>query len=294
MASKKSRHYPVVRSASMTPQGAANTVKVLQVDRELSKLNRRLYRQGRYYQVKIDIDNEASGQNFLVLALRDDWAVQKGFQMAYQQYLDNTMEERESMSSNIMSRWEDFRVDHGLNAQQIVSSLWDETIAPVALTSGEYTLSQVVDDSDTPRTFTWKPTALPTEYSILLEYDKVGDAQTTPNTASSSTAYTGLTGEKNDLTQQHLANAANAPPYDQNGVNSATPWVKIAELGATAGAQRLSTGFFNAPCGIVVIYSQGGNVADATFEVKAGDYKGVHAPSMVEVATVNRKRKVVK
>lgn len=295
MAKKKSRHYPVVRMASLSPQGAASSTKILLVDRELSKLNRRLYRSGRYYQVKIDIDHNESNHNYVVLALRDDWAVQKAFQTAYQTYLDNTMEERDAMSSNVISRWEDFRTDPGLaGAQSVVSSLWDETIAPVALTSGEFTLSQVVDDTDTTRTFTWKPVAGASEFSILSEYDKVSNAQTTPNTAFSGQAYSGLTGEQNDDTVAHLANAANAPPYEQTGVNTLTPWVKIAELGATAGAQRLSTGFFTAPCGFVVIYSTTGNVANATFEVKAGDYKGVHAPSMVEVATVNRKRKVVK
>jgi hypothetical protein len=129
---------------------------------------------------------------------------------------------------------------------------------------------------------------------MLLEYDKMSNAQTSPATASSLTPYGNLTGEDNDATRQHLVNAANFPPYDRDGVNRPTPWTKVAELGATGGAQRLSTGYFTAPCGIVVIYSQSGSVANATFEVKAGDYKGVHAPSMIEVATVNRKRKVVK
>jgi hypothetical protein len=92
----------------------------------------------------------------------------------------------------------------------------------------------------------------------------------------------------------HLQGAADNPPYDKNGVNAPTPWVKIAELGATGGAQRLSTGYFTAPCGFVVIYSTSGNVGNLTFEVKSGDYKGVHAPSMIEVASINRKRKVVK
>jgi len=267
---------------------------VLQVDRELSKLNRRLYRMGRNYQVKIDADVAEAG-NWLVLALRDDWAVQKAFQMAYQKYLDNTMEEREAMSSNVVSRWEDFRVDVGLTpAQTVVSSLWDETIAPVALTSGEFTLSQVVDDSGTSRTFTWSLPVGATEFNILSEYDKVSDAQTLPNTASSSTPYANLTGEDNDATRAHLANAANQPPYAQSTVNQLTPWTKVAELGSLAGAQRLSTGFFTAPCGIVILYSADGQIGNLNFEVKAGDYKGVHAPSMIEVATVNRKRKVVK
>ena len=276
------------------PGSAANNVKILHVDRELSKLNRRLYRSGRNYHVKIDIDHGESANNFVVLALRDDWAVQKGFQMAYQMYLDNTMEERERLNAEQVSRWEDFRVDHGLTAQQVVSSLWDETIAPVALDSGEFTLSTVVDDSNTQRTFTFKPVPLATEFGVLTEYDKTGNAQGSPSSAGAGTAYEALTGEDNPATRQHLQGAANEPPYDKTGVNAATPWVKIAELGGTAGVQKLSTGFFNAPCGFVVIYSTTGNVGNVMMEVRSGDYKGVHAPSMIEVASINRKRKVVK
>nr|AGA18365.1 hypothetical protein [uncultured marine virus] len=295
MAKKSSKHYPVVRHASIItkPGSISNNIKLLQVDQELSKLNRRLYRHGRYYQVKIDMDHAESATNYVVLALRDDWAVQKGFQIAYQQYLDNTLEERERMLAGQVSRWEDFRTDSGLTKQELVSSLWDETIAPVALDSGEFTLSRVVDDANTERTFTFKPVPAANEFGVLTEYDKMGNAQRSPS-AGASTAYQGLTGEDNDATRQHLENAANDPPYVKDGVNAATPWVKIAELGATAGAQRLSTGYFTAPCGFVVIYSTEGNVGNLTFEVKSGDYKGVHAPSMIEVATVNRKRKVVK
>jgi hypothetical protein len=294
MAKKNSR-YPVVRQASlMTKSGSApNFIKVLHVDRELSKLNRRLYRHGRYYQVKVDMDHMESGSNIVVLALRDDWAVQKGFQMAYQQYLDNTMEERERIAAGQVSRWEDFRTDSGLTRQELVSSLWDETIAPVALESGEFQLSKVVDDANTERTFTFSPVPSGTQFGVLGEYDKTGGAQTSPGTTA-DTAYAGLTGEDNAATRAHLQGAADNPPYDKNGVNAPTPWVKIAELGSTGGAQRLSTGFFTAPCGFVVIYSESVNVGNLTFEVKAGDYKGVHAPSMIEVATVNRKRKVVK
>ena len=294
MAKKKSKHYPVVRQASIMgkPGSASNTIKVLHIDRELSKLNRRLYRHGRRYQVKIDMDHAESGSNFVVLALRDDWAVEKGFQMAYQQYLDNTAEERERISAGQVSRWEDFRTDSGLTRQELVSSLWDETIAPVPLDSGEFSLSKVVDDSNTERTFTFAPVPAANQFGVLTEYDKTGGAQASPAT-SSDTAYAGLTGEDNAATRVHLQGAADNPPYDKNGVNAPTPWVKIAELGATGGAQRLSTGYFNAPCGFVVIYGTG-NVGNFTFEVKAGDYKGVHAPSMIEVATVDRKRKVVK
>jgi hypothetical protein len=45
---------------------------------------------------------------------------------------------------------------------------------------------------------------------------------------------------------------------------------------------------------LITGFTGAGETYPITFEAKSGDYKGVHAPSMVEVATVNRKRKVVK
>ena len=111
MAKKKSRHYPVVTKSPLSNGAAANTL--VDTARCLSVMNRRLYRFGRNYEVKIDLRNDHVGQ-VQVFALRDDWAVQKAFQMAYQEYLDNTMQERENLSSNMIARWEDFRVRDGL------------------------------------------------------------------------------------------------------------------------------------------------------------------------------------
>jgi hypothetical protein len=251
---------------------------------------------GRYYQVKIDADHSEVG-NISVYALRDDWAVQKAFQMAYQHYLDNTMDERERMGGNQVARWEDFRVESGIVADTIVSALVDNGLAPVALTSGEFELANVVDAAGTNRTFTWG-TPAGTQYGILQEYDKAADAQAQPSSFVLGTdgPYAGLESEIQAQTFENLERDGNLPPYDRAGVNALTPFVKIGELGSTAGAQSLSTGFFTAPCGIVLIEGPtvGWNPVNLTMTVKQGDYKGVHAPSMIEVASVNRKRKVVK
>lgn len=301
MAVKKSKkHYPVVRAAGLFNDGSQTTQnRVLHVDRELSKLNRRLYRQGRNYQVKIDCDHGETG-NIGVYALRDDWAVQKAYQMAFQAYLDNTMEEREQLSESQIARWQDFRVAAGVVGDGIVAALVDETLAPVRLTSGSFDLTQVVDETNVQRTFTFAPSPGGTEYGILVEYDKAANAPTVPTDLSGAPGtrgpYIGLNTQINAATMSDLQGEGANPPYDRTGVNAATPFVKIAELGSTGGTQKLSTGYFNAPCGIVLLAgpTSNWNPANLSMEVKAGQYKGVHAPAMVEMATVNRKRKVVK
>lgn len=298
MAKKKSgKHYPVVRGSPISSGAAANTL--VDMARNLSVLNRRLYRYGRNYSVKVDVRHDYAGAAIEVFALRDDWAVQKAFQMAYQNYLDNTMHEREAMSSNQIARWEDFRVRDGLSLSKNDARPVLHTVAGGAsiLTAGEFVNSEVVDNAGVERSFTWGNAAAD-RYSILAEYDKAGNAQAQPESAvtGANVPYGGIDANIDGETADNLENTGNLPPYDQDGVNATSPWVRIAVLGGTAGTQKLSSGFFTAPCGLVLLkgFSETGDAYSVEIEAKAGDYKGVHAPSMIEVATVNRKRKVVK
>ena len=84
-ASKKGSYYPTVRSSKLAHVLNALNIRILHVDRALSRLNRRLYRQSRYYSVKVDLDNDDVNQ-YRVFALRDDWAVQKSYRLAREAY----------------------------------------------------------------------------------------------------------------------------------------------------------------------------------------------------------------
>ena len=286
MPSKKAsqkKHYPVVRTSVVaTNGGAANTL--IDTARHLSVMNRRLYRYGRYYNVKVDIRNDTGGQ-ISVFALRDDWAVQKAFQVAYKQYLENSAEERSKLTSNQLARWEDFRIDDGLTLAKNdgVPVLHDVNNGGILLTQGEFKSTNVVDAAGTTRTFSWGAGSS-SKYGILEEYDKMGSAQSEPSVLEPNMAYDGIDAKTQDAMADNLQADGNAPPYDATGVNAPTPWVRIGVLGQTGGAQKLSTGFFTAPCGLVLLmgYSDTGTGFPVTMEVKAGDYKGVHAPSMLE------------
>ena len=89
--------------------------------------------------------------------------------------------------------------------------------------------------------------------------------------------------ELSNIETDDLTNFGNQPPYSQSTFSD--PWVKIATLRDEAGKQRLSTGYFTAPCGFVVVTNLAGEGTPATnlhVTVKAGDYKGVSAHSMLE------------
>ena len=294
MAKKNSRHYPVVKGSPISSGAAANTL--VDMARNLSVLNRRLYRFGRNYSLKVDMRNDYAGQ-VEVFALRDDWAVQKAFQMAYQEYLDNTMEERENLSSNMIARWEDFRVRDGLTLAKNDARPVMHTPAGAAtiLNAGEFNLSNVVDGAGTERTFSWGAGSA-SIYGILEEYDKTSNTGLEAPVVVNDAPYVDIDTSVDETTHDNLQTDGNAPPYDQNGIAAGSPWVRIAVLGSTAGTQKLSSGFFTAPCGLILLkgFSETSEAYSIEVEAKAGDYKGVHAPSMIEVATVNRKRKVVK
>lgn len=278
-------HYPTVRTFELSPATpVASTTRVLDSGKVLSQVNRRLYRYTRYYDLKIDI-NQNSTQTIEVFALRDDWAVQKGVQMAYQQYLENTAHERNKLTDGQVARWEDFRVSDGVAGlhDDMFATLRDQNMAATRLAGGEFALSNVVDAANVKKTFTWSPVPSGTEYGILVEYEKSGRMDLSPATIEPDMAYADIDAMTNDATADDLKSDGNAPPYDANTVNEQGPWVRVGTIGGTGGVQQLSTGFFCAPCGIVVLK---GVAADGDLDLrvtyKKGDYKGVHAPSMLE------------
>lgn len=282
---KKPSFYPVVRGSELGSTNENTQVRLLDTARNLSVLNRRLYRYTRCYPVKVDMDVGAT-QTVEVYALRNDWAVHQGLKMAYSVYLHNTEDERKALSGSQAARWEDFRCNAGLGSSESLLPVLHLPAGPASIKSeGEFALSTVIDTAQTSRTFTWSNTPSGSEYSILTEYDLAGNAQTSPSSDTNDGPYANIKNELDQGTLQNIQEDGANPPYDASGVNADSPWVRIATLAVgAAGEQRLSTGYFDAPCGIVMMVGNNAswNSNKMTFEVKRGNYKGVHAPSMLE------------
>lgn len=268
------------------------------VDRDLSRINHRLYRQSRYYQMKVDIDADLpDGSTVFVYALQDTWMNQKAYQMAYEAFLKNSAEESAQLRSGAKARWNDFRVDHGVAATATDSdSIPVGYSAPgviptgVQYTAGEYVLSEVTDAAGTARTFRWVGSGGNT-YNIIDEYDATGNTNSQPTTSSTTVAYGALEDEIATNQLQHLSDDGNLPPYDANTIeNQAFTLVATLHVDST-GTSKLSSGFFTAPCGIYFLAFAGGldgNLANDGISItaKSGDYKGVSAPAMLKDASV--------
>lgn len=283
-------HYPVQRKFRV---GAAlpsvATDAAIFVDREMSKLNRRLMRQSRYYNVKVDIDADLpNGTIVNVYALQDTWMNQKAYQMAHKVFLENSKEELARLGRGSKARWNDFRVASGssLSGPLLDAVTYAAGGSPTRLTVSEYNFSEVTDASGTTNTFRWEGTGANT-LNIIDEYDKTGNANTQPPVPSTQAAYANLEDQIDDDQIQHLAGDGNAPPYNSEVIHN-TCWMHVATLFVDGdGGGRLSSGFFTAPCGLLTLtYAGGANQTVVNekicLEVKAGDYKGVHAPSMLE------------
>ena len=287
MASKKKdMHYPVVRTGRMNYTGPAVSPQIeMNADQFLSKVNRRLYRQSRNYSLKLDVDPNAT-QIYNVFVLNDSWMTERALKMAYDAYREATQEERDRLKDNAIARWSDFRVDSGQGYQQLNPIQFSNTLAPTQLAAGDFQLAAVSDSTGQSRTWTWG-NGTASKYGIFQEYDKAGNAQKSPNTSTGDMPYDELMADDSAFTAAALQQRGDEPPYDADGVNDDRKWIKVATLNATANGQKLSTGFFTAPCGIVLISAglSGDEVVDASFvewTAKSGDYKGVHAPSLLE------------
>lgn len=289
MATKKpakkvtKKRYPV-QNTSLVRLANPSVNGIIRSDRILSKLNKRLYRQGRYYQIKIDLDlSQADTPGpIVVYALRDTWGNQKAFQMAYEMYLDATKEERSRLSKDQLARWQDFRVQDGTGYSELLPMTFDQSQVSTNLTIGEFNVTQVEDNAGNTMQFTWGDAVAGSLYSIVGEYDLSGNTDDSPVSNSENIPYDTLQENISDVENEQLRNRGNDPPY--NGDSFGDRWVRVATLSRTPGQQRLTTGFFTAPCGLAVV--TGLDVAVPTqleFTAKLGDYKGVHADSMLEV-----------
>ena len=295
--SLKADYYPVQRTINLgsNPSGTT-TNQILDVARCLSVVNHRLYRQGKTYQIKLDLDNRPDETNpgmasVDVYVLADTWYVQKAWQLARATYMKNMVDERGHIGEDMAARWEDFRVGSGVASPStnVLPYRYSSALAGANDTDGEFLQTQItLADGTTTRVFHWGSTS-GSNLGILEEYDKVDNTQV-KNPVTAQLAYAGVDADTNETSADALKLRGRNPPYDAENFSTSV-WVKIATLDNSSGGSpsvqgghsRMTTGYFNAPCGLVVLRP---SVPDTplggllSMTVKAGAYKGVSAMNM--------------
>ena len=255
----------------------------------LSRANNRLYRYGKMYDCKVDINpSMTAGTIVEIFALSNTWYVQKAFEEAKANYDMAYENEVENINETNIGRWRDFRI-RSKNFESF--SAFYSAIYPLSsdastltgpITGGQFVDSMVEESTGTQKRFTW---ALgdANNYSVMEQYDKAGNQTRNPATGTGTMPYAELEADSSAIEGAALQTDGQDPPY--NATTFPPAFVKVGELTVgTNGSQKLSTGYFHAPCGVFIVRSSTGNVLDLgnnlSLEVRAGDYKGVSAHNM--------------
>ena len=291
--------YPVQRTIPLSGTIAGNGglvtgTMVADAGRLLSNVNRRLYRYGNLYQIKLDLDNVTAAIDtsfdIEVFALRNNWDVQRAYALAKKVYDEAYEDELKATGSANLARWRDFRVSDGVSGAVDLFPVRRDSasLTRVIDDNGEFVLS-AVDDGGTEKFFTWG-NASASSIDITNEWTQAGRTAADPAVISTTAPYAGVNSDgMSDIEHQNLGNDGNNPPYDDQAVTDQLYRVATLRYEATPtqglGLQRLSTGYFDAPCGLFVIrVTSGVNLGSGTISmtVKSGDYKGVHAKGMCQ------------
>ena len=282
-------YYPVVRETYLgdSTNGAFTGTHAGDAGQILSIANRRLYRYGKMYQLKLDLDipsNFAAEAVVEVFALRNNWDTQRAFALA-KKVFDEAYADELKISTGNLARWTDFRIAPGVTNAGIIDPVnYDSaTLAINVEDVGEHTVS-AVDDQGTEKAFTWG-NASGSLLSVPAEWVEAGRTARDPGAFSTTAPYAGVNNDQlSDIEQQNLGNDGNFPPYSESA--SADLLTKVATLYFRPGAiglSKLSTGYFDAPCGLFIVkVNQTLPNGYLKFSAKSGDYKGVHALSMCQ------------
>ena len=281
--------YPVQRRINLSAEGSVGgTIGLIDTGRILSANNRRLYRQGKMYSCKLEIEPTRLGVGQLVeiWAIKPTWASIRAWELAKDNFDQSYLDEKETIAKNQQARWFDFRVDHGLGAVETFVGRGDNNMDPaggVKFDGGEFVLSTVEDQAGATRTFTWANVGGAGSYAIYTEYSEGNRAAQTPAFTTGDGPYDQLHADSSQQEASALQSDGNGPPYSGSIVTNGN-WVKVGTLAMGAAAGRFSTGYFDAPCGLIALRVTGldaGQVAPSmTLEVQSGDYKGVRAHNM--------------
>lgn len=272
MASKKkSRYYPVQSRIHLSNGGICIVPNVL------SMINRRHYPACAVYEANITVNPQTPGL-VQVYALKDNWDTIGAIRLAYKAYQKATADERAMLSKSQVARWEDFRIAHDTGLAEMVPMVYDHGVGLSSLTVGEFENSTIVDALGNNRFFSIESATSTSRYNILTSWSATGNVDTDPQNTTASAAYGDLDPLVSNQQGQELQTDGNLPPYDAQGNDGlGSAWTRVATLNndTVAGNDgRLSTGFFRAPLGMIIITGIDANGA-VTLQVREGSTKGI-------------------
>jgi hypothetical protein len=273
-------------------QQVGSGLQILRTDMGLSGLNRRLYRQNKVYRVKVDVLGRRE-QTIDVYRLRNTFMLQRGYELAMQEWNKSYEEAAEVVKENVRARWRDFRIDVTPNSNDVITLPVNLRSSGIGVTTqavvfDQFSTSLSYTPSGASRDFGIKSDA--NTFDIITEYNKVGKVQDSPTGTTTEAAYEELQTDLNDSMVARLQSEGNNPPYDADDHHPLDVLEYVGTIYIDSnGATKSTTGFFDAPLGAVYLFGtgatvnsiDGGETSLYKMTVQKGQYKGVAAHDFV-------------
>ena len=316
---KKKSHTPSVRHLryQLTNSGSAGTEVSHYIDlaRDLSLVNRRLYRQGKHYFVKkitVTSRNTSDGL-FSVSAAPTSWIVSAAWKKAFR--LWNSMREGHGGAPGsglprgvTPAKWADFKVYLSKDHRGVTMPLpLDNGNNAVVTDTSEWNYSRFVSPDGTAGADEFEVHLLGPNDGSVGAYNSVSCVQGYKD--SRRTVQQDDSGDEIDTDSwminlfddgttldeiaDDLKEDGDLPPYDLDSYtggasNMPKPIVQqvksiVQSAAGTTNAPSITLGSVQAPCGLLEIETQSAtasDVFDVLIEIAAGDYKGVKALDM--------------
>jgi hypothetical protein len=272
---------------------SGNQHKIL-VDKVLSTVNHRLYRQGMTYQATVKVDPNFQGQVHL-FTLSHTWKTRAAYRLAKRKWLEATKDERKTLG-NRLAKWYDFRVGDGLTGWgEMKPIVWDASLSPTLYNpyfggNAEYGYTDVADEAGSQWGFVVGETDhAGNTFGLLEEFDD----STNPDLEVAATGpaaldqpFQELQVSEQESTFDDFIYGGDIPPYHKYDALGSGVWQYVGSVGVdpTTGAARLSSGLLDIPLGMLatvgatMVGDPATNpVGELCLHIKPGSYKGVSA-----------------
>jgi len=292
-----------------------NGTSYIDLAKDLSRVNRRLYRQGYTYVVQDIQMHSLIGAKPSDITLVEfstsgnSWIVHNAWTKGYNTWRDMQNEYMDGMGSRLKGKWADFKIyldDAHAGATQLEPIAGDGA----AYDAGDWAYSNFVyDDAGTSRSPSVHMIGTSTDDSAIGLIEAYGDARNyvraTPSNPSEIATgfyaqFHGI-GDIDDELGTDLRDDNDLPPYDQDdypgGLTNADAAVPVRILTCTGGQGSAAVSGFIAPCGLIKVENSELQIVDANeannvyadassltcrvlLTVAAGPYRGVLASKM--------------
>jgi len=311
MAAKKSskkKHTPAVRylryelTNSATP--GTETSHYIDLARDLSAVNRRLYRQGRDYHVKrvtiVSSNTEGAGNRISLATIPDSWVARNAWQRGFKTWTHMNKVATDQMAGDISGTWSDFKVhlsldsraaynagnylvpkDNGGNNVDFGEWLHSIMVSPDGTTSAdEFAVHMLGGHSGSAGA--WSSVGLVKSYAESRATVSTEDPSV-PSVASDDPLVNVFDyGTTIDEVIDYLEIQNDYPPYNQGtypGETGNMPKPLVVQ-DTTLEFGKATVGSFNAICGLLEIETKSAFASDVysvLVELAPGNYRGIKA-----------------